>query len=295
MRPESYSTPSGITVTRTISKVPYARGLNDLLHKLDTQRGVYFSSGYEYPERYARWDFTGVAPPLEIIAVGRQIHFQPLNSRGEILNRIFEPLLANHPHWENFANELGALRGTLKPLPELFPEEERSKQPSAFSILRVLLDEFRNPISSRLALVGAFGYDLLFQFDPIKLKLPRNGVKDLHLFLCDEMYFMDRKKEQIERFQYDFSRGDLTTQGVKRSAARLKKPKPVEPGPIVSDHRPDEYMAKVETVREGMRRGDYYEVVLRQTFRAPYSGSPSALFEKIQQASQPLRIFSPIR
>jgi anthranilate synthase len=34
-----------------------------------------------------------------------------------------------------------------------------------------------------------------------------------------------------------------------------------------------------------MRRGDYYEVVLRQTFRAPYSGSPSELFEKIQHAS----------
>ena len=44
-------------------------------------------------------------------------------------------------------------------------------------------------------------------------------------------------------------------------------------------------MAKVETVREGMRQGDYYEVVLRQTFRAPYAGSPSELFERIQHAS----------
>ena len=61
--------------------------------------------------------------------------------------------------------------------------------------------------------------------------------------------------------------------------------KTVAAGPIVSDHTPEEYMAKVETVREGMRRGDYYEVVLRQTFRAPYSGSPSELFERIQQAS----------
>ena len=57
MRPESYPTPGGISVTRTISKVPYARGLHALLHKLDTQRGIYFSSGYEYPERYSRWDF----------------------------------------------------------------------------------------------------------------------------------------------------------------------------------------------------------------------------------------------
>ena len=73
-------------------------------------------------------------------------------------------------------------------------------------------------MAGRLALVGAFGYDLLFQFEPIELKLPRQGVKDLHLFLCDDIYFMDRKKEQIERFQYDFARGDLTTQGLERTA-----------------------------------------------------------------------------
>ena len=70
MRPESYSTPSGIVVSRSVSKLPYGRGLPALLHKLDTQRGVYFSSGYEYPERYSRWDFAAVAPPLEIVAIG---------------------------------------------------------------------------------------------------------------------------------------------------------------------------------------------------------------------------------
>jgi anthranilate synthase len=285
MLSEGYSTPGGIAVTRSISKIPYARGLHGLLQKLDTQRGVYFSSGYEYPERYSRWDFAALAPPLEIVAAGREIELRALNPRGEILNRVLEPLLANHPHWEKFSADSNALRGTLKPLPGLFPEEERSKQPSAFSILRALIDEFRHPVASRLALVGAFGYDLLFQFDPIELKLPRHGVKDLHLFLCDDIYFMDRKKEQIERFRYDFSRGDVTTLGVAPTAARIKKRKPAPPGPIVSDHTEQEYMAKVATVREGMRRGDYYEVVLRQTFRAPYSGSPSELFKRIQHAS----------
>ncbi len=285
MRPESYLTPGGISVTRTISKVSYARGLSGLLRKLDTQRGLYLSSGYEYPERYSRWDIAAVAPPLEIVAAGREIVFRPLNERGKTLNRILEPLLAPHPHWDRFLKEDGALKGTLKPLPALFPEEERSKQPSAFSVLRALLDEFRHPIASRLALAGAFGYDLLFQFDPIELKLPRNEVKDLRLFFCDDIYFMDRKKEQIERFQYDFSRGEISTGGLARSATRIPKPKRVKEGPITADHAPEEYMAKVETVREGMRRGDYYEVVLRQTFRVPYAGTASSLFDKIQKAS----------
>jgi anthranilate synthase len=225
------------------------------------------------------------APPVEIIARGRDITIRPLNARGEALNKIIKQALAPHPHWESFSDENGTLHGVLKPLPPLFPEEERSKQPSAFSVLRALVDEFRHPLASRLALVGAFGYDLLLQFDPITLKLPRHDVKDLHLFLCDDIYFMDRKKERIERYQFDFARGDVTTKGLARTGERIKKARKAKPGPITSDHTPEEYMAKVETVREGMRRGDYYEVVLRQTFRAPYSGSPSELFERIQHAS----------
>src|SRR5258707_385530 len=168
MRPESYLTPGGISVERTLSKVSYARGLSGLLRKLDTQRGIYLSSGYEYPGRYSRWDVAAVAPPLEIVAAGQEIVFRPLNERGKTLNKILEPLLAPHPHWTSFSSVDGELHGTLKPLPALFPEEERSKQPSAFSVLRALLDEFRHPLGSRLALAGAFGYDLLFQFDPIE-------------------------------------------------------------------------------------------------------------------------------
>ena len=285
MRPESYTTPSGIAVTRSISNVTYSRGLRGLLKKLDTQRGIYLSSGYEFPGRYSRWDVAAVAPPIEIIARGRDVTIRPLNARGEALNKILEPALAPHPHWESFSNESGTLHGKLKPLPPLFPEEERSKQPSAFSVLRALVEEFQHPLASRLALVGAFGYDLLLQFDPITLKLPRHDVKDLHLFLCDDIYFMDRKKERIERYQFDFTRGDVTTKGLARTGERIKKAKKGRPGPITSDHTPEEYMAKVETVREGMRQGDYYEVVLRQTFRAPYSASPSELFERIQHAS----------
>src|SRR6266853_1364873 len=285
MRPESYSTPSGIAVTRTISNVAYSRGLQGLLKKLDTQRGIYLSSGYEFPGRYSRWDVGAVAPPLEIIAQGRDVTIRPLSERGQILNRILEPVFEKHPHWERFANEGWIFQGKLRPLPELFPEEERSKQPSAFSVVRALFAEFQHPLAAHLALVGAFGYDLLLQFDPIERKLPRNDVKDLHLFLCDEIYFMDRKTERIERYQYEFARGDLATQGSSRGSEKLKRAKKTKPGPIVSDHTPEEYTAKVETVREGMRQGNFYEVVLRQTFRAPYSASPSELFEKIQHAS----------
>src|SRR5947209_4658158 len=278
MRDYRYTTPHGIEVTRSTSKANFRKGLVHLLRGLDRYRGIYLSSGYEYPGRYSRWDIASICPPVEIVSFDRRRELRPLNERGRRMVRMLHPVLADHPQWEEFGFEGEMRAGRLKPLPRLFPEEQRSKQPSAFSILRALIEEFRGEEESRFGLVGAFGYDLLFQFEPIEKKLPRNGHKDLHLFLCDEMWFMDRKKEQVERFRYDFASGDLSTAGLPRDAERIAPPPRRAAGPIESDHTPEEYMAGVETVREGMRRGDYYEVIVRQTFHTPYSGKPSDLF-----------------
>ena len=281
-----YVTPHGITVSRRTSNVSYTRGLQHLLNQLDTRRGAYFSSGYEYPERYSRWDFATVAPPLELVGRGRRLTLRALNGRGQVLLKLLTPILMQHTHWEAQDKLPDALFLDLKPLADRFPEEERSKQPSPFSLVRALVEEFHHTGDSRLALIGAFGYDLLLQFDPIRLRLPRENQKNLHLFLCDEIYFMDRKKEVIERFQYDFSGEAGDTAGLPRIAEKLSsRVRASEPVEIVSDHIPEEYMAKVETVREGMRQGNYYEVVLRQTFSAPFTGSPSELFRRIQKSS----------
>jgi anthranilate synthase len=280
-----YTTPHGITVIRDKKRMNFSRGLKHILKQLDTKRGIYLSSGYEYPERYSRWDVASVAPPLEIIGRDRTLLVRALNERGQVLLKLLFPIIASHSRWQTGLEESGSLVLNLKPLAERFSEEERSKQPSPFSLLRLLIEEFRTAHDSRPALLGAFGYDLLLQFDPIRLRLPRGEAKTLHLFFCDEIYFMDRKKEIIERFQFDFSGKEGTTEGLDRTAKQIPKPRSSERGEIVSDHTSAEYMAKVEAVREGMRLGNYYEVVLRQTFSAPFSLSPSELFQRIQHSS----------
>src|SRR5579872_6234575 len=232
MREFRYTTPHGITVSRSVSKVPYRRGLRHVLRELDRHRGIYLSSGYEYPGRYSRWDVAATCPPLEIISYDRRVEFRPLNPRGQVLCQMLLPLLAAHPHWESFGAAPGMLLGQLKPLPALFPEEERSKQPSVFSILRLLMEEFRGAEDFRLGLIGAFGYDLLFQFEPVEKRLPRDGHKDLHLFLCDDIYLMDRKKEQIERYQYEFANEAVSTAGLPRTGEKLAPPPKGKPAPI---------------------------------------------------------------
>ena len=105
------------------------------------------------------------------------------------------------------------------------------------------------------------------------------------MFLCDQIWFMDRKKEQIVRYDYDFALGADSTVGVERQGEPVARPLKLPPAPIVSDHTPEEYIAKVENVRERMKQGDYYEVILRQTFSAAYTERPSALFQRIQKIS----------
>lgn len=147
MRTLRYETKSGIAVSRTLSKAPYRRGLQPLLQKLDRFRGFYLSSGYEYPGRYSRWDIAAITPPVEIVSSGRKVDFNPLNARGEMLCRMIGRAIDAQPFWEDCqiaAN--GAIRATLKPLPAFFAEEERSKQPSVFSVLRALVEEFRHPM-----------------------------------------------------------------------------------------------------------------------------------------------------
>ena len=44
-----------------------------------------FSSNYEYPGRYTRWDTAIIDPPLAISARGRAMRIDALNARGEVL------------------------------------------------------------------------------------------------------------------------------------------------------------------------------------------------------------------
>ena len=280
-----YQTPRGIGVSRHAGRLPFHKGLTRWLRDLDKNRGVYLSSGYEYPGRYSRWDIVAVRPPLEIIGFQREVIFRPLNERGVRINQMLGKVLCDHPHWAEFQNDAGTLHATLQPMPAVFPEEQRSKQPSVFSVLRALITEFRNAGDDKLALTGAFGYDLLFQFEPIPLRLPRHTRKDLHLFLSDDSIYMDRKRETIDRYSWDFEMDGVTTAGLKRTGQPIPRATKRKPTAITSDHTREEYMAGVETVRQGMARGDYYEVVLRQAFKTTYSGKATDLFKRMQQAN----------
>ncbi|MFT8245747.1 anthranilate synthase component I [Roseomonas sp. BN140053] len=287
MSESSFQTRGGITVRRSTAEGPYAAGSEALADRLDRQRGVLLSSSFEFPGRYTRLDMGCADPPVMLFSRGREVTLDALNARGRVLLGAIAPVLQALPEAEGFDATPDRITLRIRPPAARFPEEQRSRQPSVFSVLRAIGDLFGADADPHLGLYGAFGYDLVFQFEPLPLRLPRAAdQRDLVLFLPDEVHVVDHMKQVASVHRYEFTTADgRSTDGLPRDTP----PDPFRPGsgatPPESDYAPGEYAAMVERAQAAFARGDLFEVVLGQTFATRCDDAPSALFRRLRQVN----------
>lgn len=287
MQRKSYETRGGIRVRREIAPQPYSPADTALAERLDERRGVLFSSSFEFPGRYTRWDMGFVDPPLALTARGRAFAVAALNARGRVLLAPIAEALAGLSAAEITRIDDDRIEGAVRPSDTRFPEEQRSRQPSVFSVLRALGQLFASPADEHLGLYGAFGYDLVFQFEPMALRLPRPAdQRDLVLYLPDEILIVDHMRQQAALCRYDFDYAGRSTAGLPRATlATPYRRDAAAPAPSDSDHAPGEYPALVRTAKQSFVRGDLFEVVPGQLFAAPCPDSPSTVFHRLRRAN----------
>lgn len=76
-------------------------------------------------------------------------------------------------------------------------------------MLRSIREAFGSDNDEYLGVFGSFGYDLIFQFEPIHLKHERSeDYADAHLFLPDQLFIVDHRKETAEVRNYNFLNWD---------------------------------------------------------------------------------------
>jgi anthranilate synthase len=281
---DSYLTGGGIRVDRTVEPIPMANAIEPIVDALDARRGALFASSYEYPGRYTRWDMGFVDPPLALVARGRRLRAEALNPRGLVLLPAIAQALQGLDPIEDFERTADAVAVTVRAHATGFTEEERSRQPSVFSLLRALIDLFRHAEEPHLGLYGAFGYDLAFQFEPIRPRQPRPAdQRDLVLYLPDELIIVDHRRELAQRRRYDFESAGRATAGLPRAAAASRPFAGAAAVPRAGDHEPGAYAAIVHVAREAFKRGDLFEVVPGQTFFEPCPSPPSELFRRLRE------------
>ncbi|WP_111562908.1 anthranilate synthase [Rhizobium sp.] len=279
---EIYETKGGITVTRQRRAIPYADAVSSYIDKLDERRGAVFSSNYEYPGRYTRWDTAVVDPPLGISCNGRKVWIDAYNERGEVILGFVTERLKTISELELGASTKRRLDLTVKAPDRAFTEEERSKIPTVFTVLRAVTDLFYSQADASLGLYGAFGYDLAFQFDAINLKLTRpSDQRDMVLYLPDEILVVDNYSAKAWIDRYDFEKGGLTTEG-KAGDIPAEPFQRTDTIPPKSDHRPGEYSELVVKAKESFRKGDLFEVVPGQKFMERCDSKPSDISKRLK-------------
>lgn len=195
-----YRSAGGIRIHRVCRDLDYPHDLSALADSLDRQRGALFSSGCEVPGRYRRGEIGFVDPPLVVTGKGRSFRIEALNPRGTCLIPAIEARLRPLDLFDAFTRGEDYLAGTVREAGGGFAEEERSRQPSLFSLLRAVIELFAAPDDPHLGLYGAFGYDLVFQFEPMDLRLPRGeDQRDLVLYLPDELVVVDHARRRAQR------------------------------------------------------------------------------------------------
>ena len=287
MQGTSYITHGGIRVQRETWIGPYEREHDTLARTLDDRRGVLLSSSFEFPGRYTRLDMGFVDPPLVLTARGRDFAIEALNARGRVLIPAIAEALARLPAAEIRHAGTDRIEGAARDSDTRFPEEQRSRQPSIFSVLRGFNELFGSEEDEHLGLYGAFGYDLVFQFEPMRLKLPRpDDQRDLVLYLPDEILIVDHMRQHSAVHRYDFEVAGHSSRGLPRATPPAGyRAEAAEPIPPDSDHGPGEYAALVRKAKESFVRGDLFEVVCGQLLSTRCPDPPSTVFNRLRQAN----------
>ena len=130
-----YESRGGVRISVDVCNVDGANAIEHLVNSLDTHLGVVLASGYEYPGRYTRRDFGFVDPPIMIQGGDREARIEALNERGLVLIDPIADCLRGLDSVEEFEAGDDFVRCRVRKTLESFPEEERSRQPSFFSIM----------------------------------------------------------------------------------------------------------------------------------------------------------------
>ncbi|GGB05182.1 anthranilate synthase component I [Brucella endophytica] len=277
-----YVTAGGVAIRRTRVPTPYAGAIEASIDALDGRRGAVFSSNYEYPGRYTRWDTAIIDPPLAITSNGREMKIEALNKRGEVMLRSILDVMKGLADVTVARAEEGLIELTIAEPQRHFTEEERSRAPSVFTALRAIVGLFFSEEDGSLGLYGAFGYDLAFQFDPITFKLKRaDSQRDLVLYLPDAILVADHYSAKAWFDRYEFSYQGASTEGLPRET--VAEPfKPSDRIPPRGDHQPGEFARLVEKAKESFKRGDLFEVVPGQTFYERCETKPSEISRRLK-------------
>ncbi|WDF04765.1 MULTISPECIES: anthranilate synthase component I [Shouchella] len=278
-----YLTDGQILVTRKIETVSPTKIDSDILPQIDAVKGAVFSSSFEFTGRYSRWDVAFLRPPLEISFSNNRYSINALNERGKFLLELVRTHFLNSrfDFIRGFDDQQTSLHGTIPATSAIQNEEDRTKQPSIFQIIRELKQLFASDEDQFFGLYGAFGFDLIYQFEQLaKEKKRPDDQKDLVLYLPDELTIVDHHLSIAYTLSYDVQVNNESTNHLERTGQCI----PYERGTISREtpYKKGYYADLVKKAIPSFHAGDLFEVVPTQVLEKSLVLTPSEVFQQLR-------------
>jgi anthranilate synthase len=268
-------TPAGVSVARTTELLGTADAARVVLEQaLDRRRGLLIHRGDDYAIGYTD-------PPVEVVVGAGRLAVRALNDRGRILLPALRSAIA--PMLDVDVDDDTEIGGPVAPHSGVFAEELRTRYAGVFRALRALVAGMDSR-DELLGLYGAFGYDLIFEVDPIPLRQARAADhRDLVLHLPDEIVELDFARGEAVRHRYEFTVAGRSTAWCDGATESRE----FEPADAVEprDHAPGEYADVVNRAMPLFRAGELFEVVPSQVFRRPCTRTPASLFRRLRETN----------
>ncbi len=271
-----------LNIKHTIKEIDIHRVSEEFIDRLNENQGIFLSSGTEYPNRYSRWDIGFLNPPFGLNATANGVTLEAFNKKGVEIIKLLHNEIKDHKEIETQAIEERKISYKVIKSSKIFSEEERSHQPSAFSVLRYLLQALPDNVPT-LGAYGVFGYDLLFEFDAQELRHARNDSNYLYrLMFPDNVFKVDRQRDQAFSYEFEYV-GVSETDTTPFNPVNNTYDENFKSSPIVSDMSDEDYSKLVVQAKDHMAKGNIVELVLRRTFSTEYKAKPTTLFKKMQE------------
>lgn len=278
---KTYLTKGNIEVTRRI-EYKEQNEIPEIIKSLDNSRGAVFSSNYDYPGRYSRWEIGFMNPGIEIRCYRDYFIIQSTDYHSDLLYSCIREKILKIDSVKVLEDSYTFFKAKLLVSDKIFSEEERSKQTSIFTVLREIYQILYSEEDSILGLYGAFGYDLIFHFER-KIELIKErmeGQEELVLYLPDKLFINDKKREEMYVAEYDFSYLGNSTEGIgreeKKDGYKLSKK-------VISEnnYKRGEYADIVNNAIDAFKKGDLFEVVPSHTINKKVGLSYSQIYDNM--------------
>lgn len=249
------------------------RAVDRISGELDAAPGFLFQSAVTQPGRYLPGGRASSDVGIAVECRGRALRISLLHPEfRQIFDAFVRDLGANPEIARVIPGETAALAAVVRS-DRTFSEEQRTQQPSAVKVIRRLANLIATDAPDLAGWYGAFGYDLMLSYDPLRRRLPRGrDYRDLVVYLPRRLITWGHSGPcEVTTFHVEGPRAESVSQHDLR-AEYLRERAPAHLAP--PDPDPAHYVAGVRAARERFEAGEAFEIVLSQVFGIP--GAPNS-------------------